>query len=163
MPTGCSSCDLQYTLDDFSNYPWNRRDWPAYGTIQDYDLSYLNVGIDSVMPAMLANVNEEEIYFEKWHVHETGDSMGRAFAEGRDEWQSYKCWILCSIPRSEYDMLVQEFRGQYDATLAESLRRESEDRARRVDWETRVQQEEIRRRTTRSAPATVYNYYDKTR
>lgn len=100
------------------------------------DMNVLNVGIDSVMPAMLAQLSEEEIYFEKWHVHETGDSWDRPFAEGRDEWQSYKCWILTSIPRAEYNRIAEGFRNRYDELYDMSLEWTVADRSRRVDWET---------------------------
>ncbi len=156
----CGSCPTKVSV---STYPWNQEFWPAYGDIQGRDLSLVNVSIDSVMPAMLAHVNEEEVYFEKWHVHEGDDPWGRPFAEGRDEWLSYKCWLLCSIPRAEYEAIVEDFRGTYQAVLAENLSRDIADRARRVDWESRIQEAELQWRTGESGVDVVYDYYDRPR
>jgi hypothetical protein len=155
----CNTCPIQVSV---SNYPWNQPFWPEYANIQGRDLSLVNVEVDSVMPALLAHVNEEEVYFEKWHVHEGPDPWGRPLAEGRDEWQSYKCWILCSIPRAEYEMIVTDFRGTYQTLLAESVSRDRDDRQRRVDWESRIQDAELQWRTGESADV-VYDYYDRPR
>ena len=153
----CGTCPITIAASD---YPWNQPLWPHYGSIQGRDLSTINVGVESVMPALLANVNEEEIYFEKWHVHEGSDAGGRPFAEGRDEWQSYKCWLLCSIPLAEYEAIVGDFRGTYKTLLAESVARDSDNRARRVDWESRIQQAELDWRTGEGVDV-VYDYYDR--
>ncbi|MDG1837867.1 MAG: hypothetical protein P8I91_03595 [Phycisphaerales bacterium] len=155
--SGCSSCPTEISS---SSYPWNQSYWPHYSNIQGRDLSTVNIGVDSVMPAMLANVMEEELHFEKWHVHEGGDSGNRPFAEGRDEWQSYKCWMLCSIPRAEYELIVNEFRSTYRTMLAQGMSRNQDDRARRVDWETRMQDTEMRRRNRESSGEVLYDYYD---
>jgi hypothetical protein len=154
---GCSSCPIEVAS---SSYPWNQSYWPHYSNLQGRDLSTVNIGVDSVMPAMLAHVMEEELHFEKWNVHEGRDSGGRPFAEGRDEWQSYKCWILCSMPRAEYEIIVNEFRDTYRMMLAEAVSRDSSDRDRRVNWETRVQDTEMRWRSGESSGEVLYDYYD---
>jgi hypothetical protein len=156
----CDSCPIQVSVSD---YVWNQPQWPHYSTIQGRDLSMVNVGIDSVMPAMNAHVNEEEVYFEKWHVHEGDDPWGRPFAEGRDEWVSYKCWILCSIPRAEYEGIVDDFRQTYQALLANSISRDEADRMRRVEWESRIQSAELEWRTGETGVDVVYDYYDRPR
>ncbi len=156
----CGGCPTRVSV---STFPWNEPYWPHYGSVQGRDLSLINIGIDSVMPALLAHVNEEEIYFEKWHVHEGHDASDRPFAEGRDEWQSYKCWVLCSIPIAEYEHLVGDFRGTYQALLAESIERDRMDRDRRITWERRVQDAELSWRTGEHSGEAVYDYYDRPR
>lgn len=99
------------------------------------DINLLNIGIDSVMPAMLAAMEEEEVYFEKWNVHEGHDSMGRGLATGDDEWQSYKAWVLFSIPREEYAMIASEFRIQYNALFNRAMEFALADRAKRLELE----------------------------
>lgn len=80
-----------------SESPWPRRELSSRGPRGHLarDLNVMNIGLESVMPALLAQLQEEEIYFEKWHVHEGHDGGNRPFAEGRDEWMSDKCWMLC--------------------------------------------------------------------
>lgn len=102
------------------------------------DLNVMNIGLESVMPALLAHLQEEEIYFEKWHVHEGDDHSGRPFAEGRDEWVSYKCWMLCSIPRSDYMQIAGDFRGRYEELYDLSMSRSEEDRERRINHEQSI-------------------------
>jgi hypothetical protein len=93
-----------------------------------------------MMPAIAAYLNEEEVYFEKWHVHEGSDSGVRPYAEGRDEWQSYKCWMLCSISTEEFYKIAETFREQYqDLYLASTIRAE-EDRERRISDEDNIRQ-----------------------
>ena len=94
-----------------------------------------NIGIDSVMPALLARLQEEETYFEKWQVHEGDDENSRPNAEGYDEWHSYKCWVLSSIPRDEFELIVKEFREKYQALYVKALARIEQDRDRRVKLE----------------------------
>ncbi len=88
------------------------------------------------MPALAAYLTEEEVYFEKWHVHEGHDGLGRPFANGRDEWQSYKCWMLCSIPAEEFYEVAQDFRDKYENMYTTALERADDDRDRRIDAET---------------------------
>lgn len=99
------------------------------------DLNMFNIGIDSVMPALLAKLQEKETYFEKWQVHEGDDENSRPNAEGYDEWHSYKCWVLSSIPEKEFDSIVDEFRGKYQALYAKALERIEQDRNRRIELE----------------------------
>jgi 5-methylcytosine-specific restriction endonuclease McrA len=109
------------------------------------DLNVMNIGLESVMPALLAHLQEEEIHFEKWHVHEGNDSWGRPFAEGRDEWVSYKCWILCSIPREDYMLIANGFRDRYEEIYDLSLARSEEDRDRRISYEDQSLRAELKR------------------
>ena len=99
------------------------------------DLNLLNIGVDSVMPAMLAGLEEEEVYFEKWNVQEGPDAFPRGLAEGDDEWQSYKAWVLFSIPREEFAMIASEFRVRYEALVNQAMEWAMADRARRIAWE----------------------------
>ena len=106
------------------------------------DINMFNIGIDSVMPALLARLQEEETYFEKWQVHEGDDENSRPNAEGYDEWHSYKCWVLSSIPRDEFELIVKEFREKYQALYVKALARIEQDRDRRVKFEDiRIQKE----------------------
>ncbi len=99
------------------------------------DLNIMNINLDSMMPSLAAYLSEEEVYFEKWHVHEGHDSNARPMAEGRDEWQSYKCWMLCSIPAEEFYSIAEQFRERYDDFYATALERAEQDRERRIEWE----------------------------
>ena len=99
------------------------------------DLNLLNIGVDSVMPAMLAGLEEEEVYFEKWNVQEGPDSFTRGLAEGDDEWQSSKAWVLFSIPREEFAMIASEFRVRYEGLFNQAMEWSLADRARRIAWE----------------------------
>lgn len=99
------------------------------------DLNLLNIGVDSVMPALLAGMEEEEVYFERWWVHEGDDPFGRGLAEGDDEWQSYKAWILFSIPREEFAAIADQFRSRYDSLLATAMEWAVADRERRIQLE----------------------------
>jgi hypothetical protein len=99
------------------------------------DLNLLNIGVDSVMPALLAGMEEEEVYFEKWNVQEGPDAFGRTFAEGDDEWQSYKAWVLFSIPREEFAMIASEFRIRFESLFNQAMEFALADRARRIEWE----------------------------
>lgn len=102
------------------------------------DLNLVNIGIDSVMPALLAQLQEQEIYFEKWNVHEGDDPFARPFAEGRDEWQSYKCWVLYAMPRSEFMKIAGQFRERYDSLYTQALAWMCDDRDRRITWEDQI-------------------------
>lgn len=102
------------------------------------DLNLANIGIDSVMPALLAQLDEESVYFEKWNVHEGHDPFGRWTATGRDEWQSYKCWVLYSIPRAEFMRIAGDFRERYDELYAQAMAWMKSDRDRRIKWEDQV-------------------------
>ena len=108
---------------------------PALRDEMARDINVINIGIESVMPALLAHLQEEEIHFEKWHVHEGDDHWSRPVAVGHDEWVSYKCWILFSIPRTDYMQIAGEFRSRYDELYDLSMARSEEDRARRVSYE----------------------------
>jgi hypothetical protein len=99
------------------------------------DLNLANIGIDSVMPALLARLEEREAYFEKWQVHESDDFFARPLATGADEWESYKCWVLFAIPREEFDAIAKEFRSKYEMLYDQTWTWMCEDRARRVSWE----------------------------
>lgn len=120
---------------------------PAPGRVNHYhppelqalarDINLLNVGLDSIMPALMAKLEEDEIYFERWHVMEGPDPFGRWFATGRDEWQSYKAWVLCSIPRDEFEQIAAEFRSRYNELYEQAMLWVMEDRDRRLAWEER--------------------------
>jgi hypothetical protein len=47
--------------------------------------------------------------------------------------------------------------------LAENLSRDLADRARRVEWESRIQEAELQWRTGESGVDVVYDYYDRPR
>ncbi|MDP7006559.1 MAG: hypothetical protein QF718_10170 [Phycisphaerales bacterium] len=96
------------------------------------DLNIINVSLSSVMPALAAYLTEEEVYFEKWHVHEGHDGLSRPFANGRDVWQSYKCWMLCSIPAEEFYNVAEDFRTKYEDMYSTAIDRADQDRARRI-------------------------------
>ena len=96
------------------------------------DLNIININLDSMMPSLAAYLSEDEVYFEKWHVHDGHDGFGRPFANGRDEWQSYKCWMLCSIPAEEFYSIAKDFRVKYEHLYELALERAVEDRARRM-------------------------------
>jgi hypothetical protein len=153
---GCDTCPVQISA---TAAPWGGPSYPDYSEIMSRDVSIVNVGVDSVMPALLANVQEDQVYFEKWHIHEGHDRAGRPFAEGRDEWMSFKCWMLMSIPRAEYQEIVAEFRGRYATLLATSMSRDSDDRARRVQWETAIQDNELKLQSS-GRSGVVFDYYD---
>jgi len=108
------------------------------------DINVINVGLESIMPAMLAHLQEEEIHFENWHVHESDDAWGRPLAEGRDEWVSYKCWILCSIPREDYMSIAGDFRERYEELYDIGMARSEEDRSRRVEWEQDILRSQLK-------------------
>lgn len=99
------------------------------------DLNIANINVDSMMPSLAAYLAEEEVYFEKWHVHDGHDGLGRPFANGRDEWQSYKCWMLCSIPAEEFFSIAEDFRAKYEELYELAIDRADQDRARRMATE----------------------------
>jgi hypothetical protein len=88
----------------------------------------MNINLESMMPSLAAYLSEEEVYFEKWHVHEGSDSNGRPMAEGRDEWQSYKCWMLCSIPAEEFYSIAELFRERNNDFYERALDRQEKQR-----------------------------------
>lgn len=63
-------------------------------------------------------MTEDELYFERW-----------------DEWNSYKCWMLCSIPAVEFYSIAEDFRGKYEDLYELSLERTQQDRMRRISIE----------------------------
>jgi len=99
------------------------------------DLNIININLDSMMPSLAAYLSEEEVYFEKWHVHDGHDTAARPFANGRDEWQSYKCWMLCSIPADEFYSIAEDFRLKYEDLYALAIERAEQDRDRRMQAE----------------------------
>lgn len=99
------------------------------------DLNIANINVDSMMPSLAAYLSEEEVYFEKWHVHDGHDGLSRPFANGRDEWQSYKCWMLCSIPADEFYSIAEDFRAKYEELYELALDRAEQDRDRRMEAE----------------------------
>ena len=99
------------------------------------DINVMNIGIDSVMPAMLSGLREEEVYFEKWSVHEGDDTLSRPLATGGDEWESYKCWILCSMPQAEFDIIADQFRSTFNELYTQAKALAQADRNRRMQWE----------------------------
>ncbi len=100
-----------------------------------WDVNMSEVAVDSVIPAALAELAEEETYFERWWVHEGHDAAGRPFAEGRDEWESYKCWIRCSLYRAAWERIVTRFRENYDDLYADAREHMQADRLRQREWE----------------------------
>ena len=100
------------------------------------DVNIANINVDLMMPSLAAYLLEEEVYFEKWHVHDGHDGFGRPFANGRDEWQSYKCWMLCSIPADEFFSIAENFREKYEKLYDRALELTEEDRAARLQDQT---------------------------
>ena len=88
-----------------------------------------------MMPSVAAYLLEEEVYFEKWHVRDGNDAFPRPFANGRDEWQSYKCWMLCSIPSEEFYSIAEDFREKYQELYELAIERADQDRTRRMQDE----------------------------
>jgi len=133
----CSTCSSSvHVTEVILNPNYVSPDLPSLAR----DITIRNINYDSMMPAIAAYLNEEEVYFEKWHVHEGADSGVRPYAEGRDEWQSYKCWMLCSISTEEFYKIAETFREQYqDLYLASTIRAE-EDRERRISDEDNIRQ-----------------------
>ncbi len=112
---GCPTCP---TLVHAVNADHRSPDYLPYApTPMDRDINVFNVGLDSVMPALLAHLQEETAYFE--HDGE-GD----------------RAWILCSIPRPEFLTIANEFRSRYEQLYEMTLGWTVEDRERRIDWET---------------------------
>jgi len=107
------------------------------------DLNVMNINVDSIMPSLGAYLIEEEVYFEKWWIHDGDDTASRPFAHGRDEWQSYKCWMLCSMPTTEFHDIAEDFRDKYEEQYEIALQRSEEDRERRIAEEV------VRRQITR--------------
>lgn len=101
------------------------------------DFNLWNVGVDSVMPALLAHLQEEELYFEKWHVRDGDPGLDRWLDRGAADWQSYKCWVLYSIPRDEFMRIADEFRSRFSSMYELSLDWMIDDRDRRIEWEDR--------------------------
>jgi hypothetical protein len=99
------------------------------------DLNIANINVDLMMPSLAAYLSEEEVYFEKWHVHDGHDHNSRPFANGRDEWQSYKCWMLCSIPAEEFYSIAEDFREKYQELYELAVERADQNRTRRIQDE----------------------------
>ena len=102
------------------------------------DLNLANIGLDSVMPALLSQLEEREAYFEKWMVHEGDDPFSRPLATGRDEWESYKCWVLFAIPREEFNQIAADFRGKYEQLYGQAYQWMCNDRDRRIKHEDEI-------------------------
>ncbi len=97
---------------------------PHNSTPMDRDINVFNVGLDSVMPALLAHLQEETAYFE----HEgAGD----------------RAWLLCSIPRAEFLNIANDFRSRYEQLYELTLEWTVADRDRRIDWETADRRQEL--------------------
>jgi len=131
------------------------------------DLNVFNVGLDSIMPALLAQLQEETVYFEGVTVqtasigHNSGVAAVSGCANGDTVWgggaqenceatidgktKAYRAWLLCSIPRAEFMTISGEFRDRYDDLYEKTLEWTIEDRDRRVDWEAEARMIDIKR------------------
>jgi hypothetical protein len=109
------------------------------------DVNVLNVGIDSVMPALLAQLQEETAYFEKVRRTVAGNRSGRNSRSTVvvTDVKGYRAWLLCSIPRSEFAEIAKEFRGRYEELYGMTLEWTVEDRQRRIEWETNDRRAEL--------------------
>ena len=104
----CKSCGgLRYGLDG----RWQKEDGDVDDRL-DSDLLQMNVAFDTVTAGMVTG-NVEDAYFEKVLVHDADDFMGRPFAQGDDEWSSWKAWVLMSIPKGEWDTMVNNMRSNH--------------------------------------------------
>jgi len=109
------------------------------------DINVFNVGIDSVMPALLSQLQEETVYFENVRLVAEVNRSGRnsnasAVATGV---KGHRAWLLCSIPRAEFSGIATEFRGRYEELYDMTLEWTVEDRQRRVEWETNDRRTEL--------------------
>ena len=127
----CKSCGgLRYGLDG----RWQKEDGDVDDRL-DSDLLQMNVAFDTVTAGMAAYLQQEDAYFEKVLVHDADDFMGRPFAQGNDEWSSWKAWVLMSIPKGEWDTMVNNMRSTHQQMLEMGTMMSMEDRKRRLDFE----------------------------
>jgi len=106
------------------------------------DINVFNVGLDSVMPALLAQLQEETAYFERI---DAGVAAGRGCSSSyaASKAVGHRAWLLCSIPRAEFMEIADEFRTRYDRLYEMTLEWTQEDRDRRIDWETNARRIEL--------------------
>lgn len=118
----CQSCP---TLVHAVNADHRAPDYLPYSsTPMDRDINVFNVGLDSVMPALLAHLQEETAYLEH-------DGAGD------------RAWLLCSIPRAEFLSIANEFRSRYEQLYDMTLGWSIDDRERRIEWETTDRRTEL--------------------
>jgi hypothetical protein len=119
----------------------------------DRDLNVFNVGLDSVMPALLSQLQEETAYFEAKSVTGAIDvrSGRRAFAADSTSKTAHKAWLLCSIPRVEFLAIANDFRSRYEDLYEMTLDWTIEDRSRRIDLETASRRVELERQAEERA------------
>ena len=109
------------------------------------DLNVFNVGIDSVMPALLSQLQEETAYFEVVQVvgAAQGSTRNNNVNVVATRATGHKAWLLCSIPRAEFMEIADEFRSRYGLLYDMTLEWTVEDRQRRIDWETNARRTEL--------------------
>jgi hypothetical protein len=138
----CASCP---TLVHAVNADHRVADYLPYNQGMDRDLNVFNVGLDSIMPALLSQLQEETAYFEGMRVNGTyarSGSRGSA-AVNTNKITGHKAWLLCSIPRAEFLAIANDFRERYEQLYDVTLEWTMEDRDRRIDWETASRQVEL--------------------
>lgn len=164
--SNCASClTLVHAVNDGHRSP----DYLPHDTRIARDLNVFNVGVDSVMPALLSQLQEETVYFELvWWVEFEASKQKVAFAarDGRKTVTvagekgklimevgnlGHRAWILSSIPREEFSEIATEFRGRYEELYDMALDWTVEDRQRRVEWETNDRRTELERQAEERA------------
>jgi len=119
----------------------------------DRDLNVFNVGLDSVMPALLSQLQEETAYFEEVRIRTmAGQRNSRSTQMGIGAGvNGYKAWLLCSIPREEFLLIANDFRSRYEDLYEMTLDWTIEDRSRRIDLETASRRGELERQAEERA------------
>ncbi|MDG1837866.1 MAG: hypothetical protein P8I91_03590 [Phycisphaerales bacterium] len=146
----CASCP---TLVHAVNADHRVADYPSYDDRMDRDLNVFNVGLDSVMPALLSQLQEETAYFEEVRTTAAAKRNSRS----TPEWgavtgvNGYKAWLLCSIPREEFLSIATDFRSRYEDLYRMTLEWTIEDRSRRIDLETASRRVELDRQAEERA------------
>ena len=92
---------------------------------------------------MAAYLQQEDAYFEKVHVHDADDFLGRPLAQGHDEWSSWKAWVLMSIPREEWDSMVEVMRDTQDQMFAAAMRSRMEFELKQIQAQQQREQDRI--------------------
>ncbi len=128
----CQQCgNLLFAMDG----RWRHDDTGDIDDRLDTDVLQMNIAFDTVLAGMAAYLQQEDAYFEKVHVHDADDFLGRPLAQGHDEWSSWKAWVLMSIPREEWDNMVEVMRDTQDQMFAAAMQSAAENRDRRMAFE----------------------------
>ena len=125
----CASCP---TLVHAVNADHRIGDYLPYDKGIGRDLYVFNVGIDSVMPALLSQLQEETVYLEQGATNAVVSTRRRVASASTS---GHRAWLLCSIPRAEFQEITQEFRGRYMELYDMALGWSVEDRTRRIAME----------------------------